>query len=125
MSDRRRKRITYRPSKAQSTFAGIVGIIFVIIGVVIVIPTFGLFGLLWTGIAVAITVMSFTQGHGKNYMGPDIIIEEEGDGFSSYEENSPAGETERRLSELRALYDQRLITQEEYDRKREEILNEL
>ena len=35
------------------------------------------------------------------------------------------GDREARLRELRRLHDQKLITQEEYDRKRQEILEEL
>ena len=58
---RRRRRVTYRPNKGQSVFAGIVGLIFVGIGLIVVIPAFGPFGILWTLIAVGSTVMSFYQ----------------------------------------------------------------
>ena len=36
-----------------------------------------------------------------------------------------SGNAQTRLTELRQLYDQRLITQEEYEQKRKEILEEL
>ena len=50
-----RKRVTYRPSKAGSALGGVVGGLFVLIGLFVAIPTFGLFGVLWTLIAVGIT----------------------------------------------------------------------
>ena len=57
----RRRRVTYRPSKAQGAFGVAVGAIFVVIGLVMVIPIFGLFGVLWTLIAVGITGMNAYQ----------------------------------------------------------------
>lgn len=123
-----RKKITYRPSKGSSVFGGIVGCIFVLIGLVMVIPAFGLFGVLWTGIAVVIAGMSFYQGFSKRYTGPEIHIEEEGTAEGPASAAPTAGESrdaQSRLTELRQLYDQRLITQEEYEAKRAEILKEL
>lgn len=122
MRNRKRKRITYRPSKGQSIFGGVVGVIFVILGLVVVIPTFGPFGILWTLIAVGITGVNLYQGFGKGYIGPEIRVEEDGEETAPGEEPLSA---EERLRQLRSLYDQRLITQEEYESKREEILKEL
>ena len=122
MRNRRRRRITYRPSKGQSIFGGVVGVIFVILGLVVVIPTFGPFGILWTLIAVGITGVNLYQGFGKGYIGPEIRVEEDGEETAPGEEPLSA---EERLRQLRSLYDQRLITQEEYESKREEILKEL
>lgn len=124
MRNNRRRRVTYRPSKSQAIFTGVVGIIFVLIGIFVAIPSVGAFGVLWTLIAAGITVMNFYQAFGKGYVGPEISIEEDG------ETPNPAGQApgvsaQDRLTELRALYDQRLITQEEYDAKRQEILKEL
>ena len=56
------KKIKVRPGKTQSKFGFIVGIVFCIIGCVVVIPIFGPFGILWTGVAVVITVMNFKNG---------------------------------------------------------------
>jgi len=115
-----RKRITYRPNKASSLLSGVVGAIFVLIGLFVAIPTFGLFGIFWTLVAVAITAVNLYQGFGKEYVGPEIHIEED------HVENSGApGSAEERLKELRSLYDQRLITEEEYEAKRQEILKQL
>ena len=117
----RRKRVTYRPSKTASIFGGVVGCIFVLIGLFVVIPTFGPFGILWTLIAAGITVMNFYQGFGKGYVGPEIHIEDENGENSAGPEAGP----EERLRQLQSLYDQRLITAEEYEQKRQEILKEL
>ena len=114
-----RRRMRYQPSKGQSIFTGIVGICFCLIGLFVVIPSFGLFGLLWTGIAVYITVQSFLMAGGKAKMGSYVIEEEDGS------RNAEAGSTQVRLEELQNLYDRRLITTEEYEAKRKEILKEL
>ena len=112
-----RKRVTYRPSKSGSAFGGVVGIIFVCIGLFVAIPAFGPFGILWTLIAVGITAMNFYQAFGKKYVGPEIHIEEDDGGKPE--------DVQERLETLRALYDQKLITPEEYERKRQEILKDL
>ena len=52
-----RRKITYRPSKAQGAFGIAAGIVFVVIGLVFVIPTFGAFGIVWTLLAATGTGM--------------------------------------------------------------------
>ena len=126
-----RKRVTYRPSKSGSVLGGVVGVIFVLIGLFVVIPTFSMgggfgaiFGVFWTILAAVIAGTNFYQAFGKGYIGPEIHIEEEGK--SEHAQDAPApGDAQARLTELRQLYDQRLITQEEYEQKRREILEEL
>ena len=112
-----RKRVTYRPSKAQALFSGAVGVVFVLIGLCVVIPAVGPFGILWTLVAAGIAGTNLYQAFGKGYVGPEIRVEEDGAPAA----NSP----EERMKQLRALYDQRLITSEEYEQKRQEILSEL
>ena len=126
-----RKRVTYRPSKSGSVLGGVVGVIFVLIGLFVVIPSFSMtggfgaiFGVLWTIIAGVIAGTNFYQAFGKGYIGPEIHIEEEGKPEHAQDAPAPS-DTQARLTELRALYDQRLITQEEYEQKRKEILEEL
>lgn len=117
-----RRRMTYRPSKGASIFGGVVGIIFVIIGLTMAIPMAGLFGILWTAIAVGITIYNFYLAFGNGSMG-SIEID---DGTAGTPTPPPqAADNAARLAELRTLYDQRLITQEEYEEKRKEILKEL
>lgn len=110
----------YQPSKGQSIFSGIIGVIFCLIGVTMVIPSFGPFGLFWTGIALVITISSFAAAAGKgNMMGSYVIDEEE------LEEETEPQSAEERLRELQKLYDDNLITAEEYEEKRRKILEEL
>ena len=124
-----RKRVTYRPSKSGSAFGGIVGIIFILIGLFVIIPTSSMaggfamiFGILWTAIAAGITVMNFYQAFGKKYVGPEIRIEEEGEARPAA---SAGPDAKKRLEQLEELKKAGLVTEEEYRKKRAEILGEL
>ena len=110
------RRVTYRPSKAGSVFSLIFGCVFVLIGIFVIIPSAGAFGILWTLIAAAGTAYNAYVAFGKKYIGPEVHIEDE---------TPPSEDPEERLRKLRELYDQRLITEEEYEAKRREILGEL
>ena len=113
----RRRKVTYRPSKANGVFGIVWGGIFVLIGLFVVIPTFGAFGILWTLMALGITGYHAYCAFGKGYVGPEINIEED-----SVENSSSV---EQLLEELRNLYDRSLITEEEYEAKKQEILKDL
>ena len=127
-----RKRVRVKPGKAQSTVSFVVGLAFVLVGLVMVVPTFGPFGLLWTGVAVAITVINGLNAFGKKGVPTmEIYSEEEDD-----EVPSPAREdhdhipstaltTQERLEQLQTLKEAGLLTDEEYRNKREEILKGL
>ena len=122
-----RRKVTYRPSKAGSVMGGVVGCIFVLIGLFVIIPQFAMvggfgliFGIIWTILAAVIAGTNFYSAFGKKYIGPEIHIEEEG-----VSTGSPKGTPQQRLEQLQSLYDRRLITQEEYEQKRQEILKEL
>lgn len=130
----RRRRVTYRPSKDQGAFGVAVGVVFVIIGLVMVIPFFGPFGILWTLMAMGITAMNAYQAFGKGYAGPQITIEEDEEPRRT--PSSPAPEThdhisstaldvKGRLQQLKDLKEAGLLSQEEYDQKRQEILKGL
>lgn len=130
-----RRRVTYRPSKAAGTLGVIWGGVFVLIGLFIVIPTFGPFGLLWTLGAAAITGMNAYQTFGKKYVGPEINIEEE-ERTGRPPAAPPPAEThdhipstaldaKRRLEQLESLKSAGLIDDREYQQKRQEILNGL
>ena len=110
-----RGRVTYRPSKAQGIIGGIAGGLFVILGVTVVIPSTGVFGIIWTLFAGLICGINLYTAFGKKYVGPEIHIEDE----------KSVRSTEARLAELRRLYDQGLISDEEYEDKRAEILKEI
>lgn len=119
------RRANYRPSRGQSALEALVGIIFVLIGLFVVIPKFGGFGILWTIIAVGETVISAYRALRKKPVGPEMDMEEEKKTPHAGRKSSASGSTEERLRELQRLYDQRLITQEEYEAKRQEILKQL
>ena len=132
------KRIHVRPGKGQSKFGFIVGIIFCLIGVFIAIPTFGLFGIFWTAMAVGITVINYKNGFTNKPIDSHVIdIEDDGQnvtasGYGEYrsytyeeEQVSDGASIEERLRKLQSLYDQSLITYEEYEQKKKEILDEL
>lgn len=115
----RRRSYHYRPNKFASVIAIGMGTIFVIVGVMAVIPATGLFGIIWTLFALLITVgniygMVSRKGYGS--------IEMEESGFS--EEEPVALDFEQKLVKLQRLYNQRLITRDEYDQKRAEIMAE-
>ena len=117
-----RKRVTYRPSKTAGIFGVLWGAVFVVIGLVVVIPSAGAFGILWTLMTLGITGYNAYCAFGKGYVGPEIHIEEDGENSAP---SSGGDSVQQRLQELRNLYDRSLITEEEYQEKRREILKEL
>lgn len=133
------KKIHVRPGKGQSKIGFAVGIMFCLIGVFVVIPTFGLFGIIWTALAGLIAFSHYRNGFTDKPIDSKVIeIEENGEdvtftthkGFQSYsydiENIKPKQEdTEERLRKLINLYTQSLITREEYEQKKKEILDEL
>ena len=132
----RRRRVTYRPRKTQGAFGVIWGGIFVLIGLIVVIPTFGAFGILWTVGAIAITVMNGYQAFGKKYTGPEITIEDENSPHVEESTSAPATEShdhissmaldaKGRLKQLEDLKQAGLISDQEYKQKRQEILEKL
>lgn len=110
------RNIKVKPGKTQSLIGFISGIVFVCIGIFIAIPTFGPFGIFWTIIALIITVTNAMNAFGSK-------------GVSMYEvsiDDKDSSETiEDRLKKLDSLYNQNLITKEEYNKKREELLREI
>jgi len=134
-----KKKIKVRPGKTQSRFGFIFGIIFCLIGLVVVVPVFGPFGLLWTAAAGWITYSHYRNGFTDRPIS-DRVIEIEDDGMSTTVTSDPfadfhsayersaesAGEdVESRLRKLQSLYQQELITEEEYEKKKQEILEEI
>lgn len=127
------RRIKVKPGKTQSKFGFIVGIVFCIIGCVVVIPMAGLFGVLWTGIAVVITVMNYKNGFSDEGVAThEIIIDESEDSVertfyteeSTRRTESSGEDIEAKLKKLNSLYEQGLITASEFEAKRKELLDE-
>lgn len=126
------KRIKVKPGKTQSKFGFIVGIVFCIIGCAVVIPIFGPFGILWTGIAVVITVMNFKNGFSDEGVTTHEIIIDEPEGFTGQKRNDAGSsrnvgdsgeDIEVKLKKLNSLYEQGLITASEFEAKRKELLD--
>ena len=125
------KRIKVRPGKTQSKMGFFMGIAFCIIGCVVVIPMAGLIGVLWTGFAVAITVINYKNAFSEEGVTSHEIIIDEAEGVTELN-RSVAGEKggaksdgediEVKLKKLHSLYEQRLITSSEYESKRKELL---
>ena len=113
------KRVKVKPGKTRSAFGFAVGIVFVMIGIFVAIPNFGLFGIFWTMVAAGIAAMNATNAFGKGAATHEIIIEDDEAPFPA------ADDTAARLEKLRGLYDRRLITAEEYEQRRAEILDEI
>ena len=137
------KKIHVRPSKSQSKIGFIAGIIFCLIGVFVAIPTFGLFGIVWTIFAGLIAYSHYRNGFTDKPIDTKVIeIDEAGQavtvtthtglGKHSYHiDGDSVGEAEEkesveeRLKQLTNLYVQSLITREEYEQKKKEILDDL
>lgn len=140
------KKIHVRPGKGQSKVGFIAGLLFCAIGLFVVIPVFGLFGIVWTLMAGIITFVNFRNGFTENQIDSHVIdIEEDGNditvtremGFGSHTYSVDMGQNsfasgissredvETRLKKLQSLYDQALINREEYEAKKKDILKEL
>ncbi len=101
-----------RPSKEWSAVLMIAAIIMCVYGVVSVIPSKGAFGVIWTLVAVMIAVFSGINAFGK--------------GFPIYRIDSGSDSAERPTSEksfqiIQRLYNQGVISKEEYDQLRKDI----
>ena len=129
------KNIKVKPGKGQSMTGFIGGLIFCAIGLFIVIPTFGMFGILWTIFAIVITVMNGMNAFSdKGIPTHEITIEDE-EGYSAHSAvssgisentgNHAKGSVEERLQKVDDLYQRGLISAEEREQKRKEILDEI
>ena len=116
-----RKRIKVQPSKGQSKITFFIGIIFCIIGIFVVIPSTGLFGIVWTGMAVVITYTNYRNGFTDEPIPTQEIIVDD----STFTHVSESNDIENRLRKLESLYQQGLITRDEYDDKRKELIDKL
>ena len=118
-----RRNIHYKPSKGASIFGGIIGCAMGIFGL-FAIPGMGAmigFKAIWCLMAFGMGIYNFLLAAGiVMFNGGYEITDESDDGAK--ERKSDA---EVRLEELQTLYDRRLITEEEYQEKRRDILDRL
>jgi hypothetical protein len=119
------KGIKVKPSKPASLLGMIVGIVFVFIGLFVVIPNAGMFGVFWTLIAVGITGFQAYNFFGdKGVASWEIDIDTGANAETNNQSTSVSGDFETRLRKLNSLKEDGLITEEEFQKKREEILRE-
>lgn len=97
-----------------------IGIIFCTIGLFVVIPTFGAFGVLWSVMALIATVTNGINAFSDKGIATHSIEIEDTDKLSQEKESIKS-----RLEKLKGLYEQNLITEEEYEKKKKELLQEL
>lgn len=146
------KKVRVKPGKGQSMMGFIVGILFCLIGVFVVIPSAGLFGVFWTLMALIITITNAMNAFTDKGVATHEIVIDEGrqtedrvadgttadissniisdmSGTASDRSEAVAkgikGNIELRLQVAEDLYKAGTITKEEYEAKRREILDEL
>lgn len=142
MSKHRRGRITVQSqptgaARGMQRMMGVVhaifGFVFVTIALTQIIPHAGLIGLPFLAAGAFFCINGIRLAVSKNGMAHRVGYDVETDiqqetivGIMDEVENAPSGgNVEERMKQLRSLYDQRLITQEEYEQKRQELLKEL
>ena len=114
------KKVRVKPGKAQSMLGFIMGVIFLLVGIFVAIPTFSGFGVLWTFGVIAIMVVNGYNAFSEKGIDTHIITI---DDFDS--ENVKVRSAEERLSKLKEMYEKELITLEEYEAKKKEIIDEI
>lgn len=139
MSTHKRGRITVQSqptgaARGMQRLLGVVqmvfGLVFVAIALTQIMPLFslpflaaGLFACI-NGIRLAVSKNG--MAHRVGYDVETGIEQETIVGLmDEVADSEPAGNVEERMKQLRSLYDQRLITPEEYEQKRQEILKDL
>jgi len=131
------KKIRVKPSKAQSTAAFFVGIVFCLIGLFVAIPMAGPFGIFWTLVAVIITVMHCKNAFTEEGVSTHEIIIEDNDFIkktklindtpeeTENEDYVNISDSKKRLEEIKLLYENGLISKDEYEEKRKSIIDNI
>lgn len=109
-----------RPSKPMSALGMVIGIVFIFIGIFIVIPNAGIFGIVWTLFAVIGVVY-----YAVNVFSEEGISHEVVDFESDLSNKENEESVESRLEILESLKQKGLISDREYQEQREKILKEL
>lgn len=142
MSTRKRGRITVQSqpmgaARGMQRLLGVVqlvfGLVFVAIALTQIMPIMPLFSLPFLAAGLFACINGIRLAVSKNGMahrvGYDVetgIQQETIVGLmDEISDDQPAGSVEERMKQLRSLYDQRLITPEEYEQKRQELLKDL
>lgn len=108
-------RIGVRPGKSISLVGMAGGFIFVVLGLTVIMPLFGIFGLAWTAVAGCIALY-----HAYNFFSPR--------GVSAYEVNvggnNPPEDFDATLRKLAKLREDGLVSEAEYEQKRAEVMRQ-
>lgn len=118
------RKLRIRPNPVGSFFGGILALVFVGIGVFFVIPNAGAFGVFWTLMAVIGAVTSFYNAFSDRGIATEIV-EVDDDGNRSDGGMTGTRSTEARLHQLDQLRARGVVTAEEHERRRAEILREI
>ena len=110
-----RRKVRVKPGKTQSIMGLVVGVVFLIIGIFIIIPTFSMFGIFWTLCVASITIVNGYNAFSKKGITSHEIIIDDNSGDSE----------EQRLIKIKEMYDKGLITYEEYEKKKKEIIDDI
>jgi lipoprotein len=118
-----RRNIHYKPSKSASILSGVIACAMGVFGL-FTIPSIGAmigFKAIWCLMAFGMGIYNFLLAAGVVKYNGGYEITDESD------ESAKGGKSdaEARLEELQTLYDRRLITEEEYQQKRRDILDRL
>jgi hypothetical protein len=114
------RRVRIKPSKSTSLITMIAGIFMIGFGIMEAIPASGDLGILFTLMVVAITAYSaFNAFSDRGLATQEIEIEDAGDSDMVHDDVAD------RLERLKSLRMDGLITEEEYQRKRNEIVKAL
>jgi hypothetical protein len=106
----------------MSILGAIGGLVFIGIGVTVVTPQTGSFGVLWTGVAVVITIYHLVNAFSRRGIAEQVVDIEEQDSLGGAGEARPIAARLRELEDLRA---EALITPAEYEARRRAILAEV
>lgn len=108
-----------KPNKGVSVIGMIAGVGMVVIGITQVIPDAGLFGVVWTLVAVGIAVVNAINMFTENGVASFQIDIEDNDSYQEKEQSF-----DEKLRKIKALKDDGIISEEEYEVKRKEILRD-
>lgn len=112
------RRVRIRTSPAASAFGGVAALVFVGLGIFVVIPMFGPFGVVWTLLAVAMAIFHFYNAFSSRGIASEIIEVTDGGDLRS-------DSVESRLRQLDDLKAKGLITPADHERRKTEILREI
>ncbi|XZF76822.1 SHOCT domain-containing protein [Bacillus sp. AL-1R] len=110
------RKIRVKPSKGQSFLGFLIGVVFIVLGFTIVIPKAGLFGLIWTGVALMITIINGYNVFSDRGISNDKVNVEE---YIMSEKL----DFEVKLRKLNKLKNDGVITDIEFQKQKEKIFN--